>query len=141
MADLITVHTTKAGPFDMEPIKARLAAATQGRWVWCDHGGAPEDAGSIFGGDGTPREWSGRYSIEAEQPEPDEAEWEDKEEYAVMVLGPVLDEADPSDVYELPINDADAALIINAPSDLAALVAEVERLRAIVAQITGGAIK
>jgi hypothetical protein len=76
---------------NLEPIKARLAAATPGPW---EIGEVCEDASRRFvSGAGliiaTPRSWEGHY---------------------------------------------DAELISHAPSDLAALVAEVERLQALVAE-------
>jgi len=116
-------------PLELESIKARLAAVTPGRWVWCDFGGAPEDAGEITDLQGSRRAWGGRLSIEAEPLDDDEA-WGPEGREVVFVLGPVEDDNDNEQVYEIPISDADAALIVNAPTDIAALVAEVERLRA-----------
>lgn len=50
------------------------------------------------------------------------------------MLGPVEDDQDDEDSYELPISDADAALIVNAPTDLGTLVAEVERLQTLIGE-------
>lgn len=116
-------------PLNLEPIKARLAAATPGQWVWVDHNMAPEGAENVYDLDGKPHEWSGRYAIEAEPLDDDDPEaWGPDGREVVMVLEMIEDE-NTGDVFELPINDADAALIANAPTDIAALVAEVERLR------------
>jgi hypothetical protein len=128
-------------PLDLEPIKARLAAATPGPWVWVDHNGAPEYAqGEITDGKGNPLEWGGRCGIESEANAPTEDDdlsdpkWSGPVD-VLTVLGPVEDDEDDG-VYEIPISDADAALIVNAPDDIAALVAEVERLRAQLTQLT-----
>jgi hypothetical protein len=115
-------------PLDLEPIKARLAAATPAPWVWVDYGGAPEDALSIYTLEGVKRDWGGRFAIEARPPEDEEGQEPDEYE-VVYVLHYIEDEHDDM-YYEIPIEDADAALSVNAPTDLAALVAEVERLRA-----------
>jgi hypothetical protein len=121
-------------PLDLEPIKARIAAATPGPWVWADYDGVPEWATNISDGEGNEREWGGRFSIESEanapplDADPDDPKWNEPID-VLRVLGPVEDDDDDG-VYEIPIEDADAALIVNAPTDLAALIAEVERLRA-----------
>lgn len=125
-------------PLDLEPIKARLAAATPGRWVWIDHNLVPEGVEDARNLDGTPHEWSGRYAIQAELLDVDDpAFWSDKGQTLEMVIDMVEDEVS-GDVFEIPISDADAALIVNAPTDIAALISEVERLRAVVAQCSGG---
>lgn len=125
-------------PLDLEPIKARLAAATPGRWVWVDNNVIPEDAEEAYDNDGTPLEWNGRFALQADPFDEDEpALLSDEGQPVVFVIEMVEDDAS-DDVFELPINDADAALIANAPTDIAALVAEVERLRALVAQLSGG---
>lgn len=117
-------------PLDLEPIKARLAAATPGQWVWLDHDLAPEGVEEVYNLDGTPHEWSGRCGIQTDQyDENDPATYSPDGVPVVMVLEMIEDEHDGT-LYEIPINDADAALIVNAPTDIAALVAEVERLRA-----------
>lgn len=125
-------------PLDLEPIKARLAAVTPGRWVWVDHDGVQEEWLEVKDADGNPHEWSGRYGIEADpifENDDDDPAWGPGGREVVMVLDMVEDEHDGM-VYEIPINDADAALIVNAPSDIAALVDEVERLRAMVAELS-----
>ena len=71
---------------NLEPIKARLAAATPGIWYFDVHGLPPSERGGV------------------------------------RVLDSWL-------FWEHEADDSDTQLIANAPADLAALVAEVERLR------------
>ena len=127
---------------NLEPIKARLAAATEGPW---EHGNRYSTAGvmSQFGEDkccycvnDRPGRlvFSGRMNINGhmmmahthERPEV----WSetgiyhfDGEENASVVT--------ETDEYGL-MNDADATLIAHAPTDIAELVAEVERLQAVI---------
>jgi hypothetical protein len=113
---------------DLEPIKKRLAAATPGPWKWCDGNGVPEDAGQVYlykGGElelQDPYVFDGFYSlwqhIEIEEPE-----GEAQEE-------PVISQIEYEGyIHEMTISKEDAALIAAAPTDIAALIAEVERLR------------
>lgn len=71
------------GPLDLEPIKARLAAAAPGPWYVTSEDGIGDERG------------------------------------AAIAVGP----------YGVGIDEPDAALIAHAPTDIAALIAEVERLR------------
>jgi hypothetical protein len=65
--------------------------------------------------------------IEALPPADDPVWLEDSRE-VVLVIEQI---EDTSGMFcEIPIEDADAALIVKAPDDIAALVAEVKRLRA-----------
>jgi hypothetical protein len=89
---------------------------------------------TAYDNDGNRLEWGGRFGIESEVNAPgpdddlDDPKWDEPIENPI-VLGPVEDDEDDG-VYEIPISDADAALIEYAPTDLAALIAEVERLQA-----------
>lgn len=121
---------TTIEPLDLEPIKARLAGATPGQWVWTDQNAVPDDAEDVTDYGGTPYERGGRCGIEDERDEEavTTALADDDGLEVGWVLAPVQHE--DGSVYTLSIENCDAAVIANAPKDIAALVAEVERLRA-----------
>lgn len=95
-------------PGIVDAIKARLAAATPGEW-WHDprkcYRPGSNGAAAISWGSESEAVFVGRH-------------------HTIAITGPGDD----------PQSMADAALIAHAPTDLAALVAEVERLRAVVAE-------
>ena len=129
---------------NLEPTKARLAAATPGPW---EHGDRYHTAGAGFMNrpvdkcaycDGTrPLVFSGRMNIngrmmmahthESSTPwsETGIYHFDGKENLSVVI---------ETDEYGL-MNDEDADLIAHAPTDLAELVAEVERLRAVIDEV------
>jgi hypothetical protein len=78
---------------DLDPIKARLAAATPERWHWNPIVTMRTDEGDVY-----------------------------------LIVAYAGDQPDPTYIGNVDRPD-DAALVANAPADLAALVAEVERLR------------
>ena len=93
-------------PLDLDPIRTRLEAASPGPWRWEDWGAPPVDhEGSA-------------YTLASD-------------ELVGSDLLPGLTKAICTAARATSSwrNPADAALIAHAPSDIAALIAEVERLR------------
>jgi hypothetical protein len=93
-------------PLDLDPIRTRLEAASPGPWRWEDWGDPPVD-----------HERSA-YTLASD-------------ELAGSDLLPGLTKAicTAAQATSMWKNPADADLIAHAPSDIAALIAEVERLR------------
>ena len=93
-------------PLDLDPIRTRLEAASPGPWRWEDWGALPVD-----------HERSA-YTLASDEPVGSD-------------LLPGLTKAicTAAQATSLWKNPADADLIAHAPSDIAALIAEVERLR------------
>lgn len=100
--------TDQTEPLDLAPIKERLASATPGDWQW---EGIPDltlEDQTIEGVD--------RFAITA---------FGDGDEQSIVLGSDPLGE-------RIGVLDGDADLIIHATADIAALVAEVERLRALI---------
>lgn len=124
---------------DLDAVKARLAAATEGPW---EHGDRQHIAG-VTGRSG-PGEcdychkgeptWIGVRDINGTLMEAhvhtDPKPWWEHGIYAMRDDGSVCVTYESED-YGTTMTEGDAALIANAPTDLAALIREVERLRAI----------
>lgn len=133
---------------NLDAIKARIAAATPGPWTW---GEVSEYLVARA------ERWNGNEFEEAVFQVAPETEWEDVVDdgwdYAhvsnhgdgpALTAGGQVVIAAPSEhccphMTDLAGSDADKALVANAPTDLAALVAEVERLRARVAELEAAA--
>jgi len=86
-------------PLDLDPIRTRLEAASLGPWRWEDWGDPPAD-----------HERSA-YTLASDE---------------LGLTKAICTAAEATSMWK---NPADADLIAHAPSDIAALIAEVERLR------------
>ena len=113
---------------DLKAIKERLAAATPGPWVWWDtFGGIPSETND--GSQGVEDLGRGHPELADGESFPDEPlilQWRDMPMYA---------EDTPREIKYGGIavsNIADLTFIASAPTDIAALIAEVERLQALV---------
>jgi hypothetical protein len=86
-------------PLDLDPIRARLEAASPGPWRWEDWGDPPVDHGRSA------------HTLASDE---------------LSLTKAICTAAQATSMWK---NPADADLIAHAPSDIAALIAEVERLR------------
>lgn len=133
--------TTMAAPptLDVEPIRARLAAATAGPWCWFGDTKsrnvtlATIDRGRQFVMSFT------RWGMAGAAPMFQRDGFMrrvDEDGMAVYDVAPNATSADDPKVYRenfSSLRHPDAELIANAPTDVAALLAEVDRLRAVLA--------
>ena len=86
-------------PLDLDPIRTRLEAASPGPWRWEDWGDPPLD------------HEHNAYTLASDE---------------LGLTKAICTAAEATSMWK---NPADADLIAHAPSDIAALLAEVERLR------------